>query len=240
MKIAVVTGAANGIANVVANDFLKKGYKVIALDKDISNIEKSGFYCYNVDVTKSDEVRKVFNIINKDFGKIDILVNTVGATLHMKQIEYIEDDDWDRTFNLNLKSAFNCIRSVVPIMKKNGWGRIVNISAVAGRTYTFFGGVDFTAAKSAIIGLTQQCAFELASYGITVNAIAPGLTLTERVKEMWENKYSKEERDKILERIPIGRPSTVEEQAKTICFLCSEEASYICGAVIDVNGAMFV
>ena len=240
MKIAVITGAVSGIANAVAKKLQKDGCKIIALDKNIDNIkEDNDFIYYSVDVTKSHEVNKVFEKINEEFGKVDILVNTVGATLHTKLIEEIEDDDWDRTFELNLRSAFNCTRAAVPLMKKNNWGRIVNISAVAGRTYTFFGGADFTAAKSAIVGFTQQCAFELAPFGITVNAVAPGLTLTKRVENMW-NEYSEERRNTILERIPIGRPSTVDEQAQTICFLCSEYASYICGGVIDVNGAMFV
>lgn len=241
MKVAVITGALSGIANAVANSLVESGCKVIALDKNINSLKKdSKLVAYKVDVTKSDEVNRAFSQINEKFGRVDILVNAVGATLHTKLIEDIEDEDWNRTFELNLRSTFNCTRAVVPIMKKNKWGRIVNISAVAGRTYTFFGGADFTAAKSAIVGFTQQCAFELASYGINVNAIAPGLTLTERVKDMWKNQYSDEERKKILERIPIGRPSTVEEQAETICFLCSDAASYICGEVIDVNGAMFV
>ena len=206
MKIAVITGAVSGIANAVAKKLQKDGCKIIALDKNIDNIkEDNDFIYYSVDVTKSHEVNKVFEKINEEFGKVDILVNTVGATLHTKLIEEIEDDDWDRTFELNLRSAFNCTRAAVPLMKKNNWGRIVNISAVAGRTYTFFGGADFTAAKSAIVGFTQQCAFELAPFGITVNAVAPGLTLTKRVENMW-NEYSEERRNTILERIPIGRP----------------------------------
>ena len=124
-------------------------------------------------------------------------------------------------------------------MKRNRYGRIVNISAVAGKTFTLFGGVDFAAAKAAVIGFTHQCAYEFASDGIIVNAVAPGLTLTERVEKMW-SEYSNEKKAYILEQIPLGRPSKVDEQAAVICFLCSEEASYINGAILDVNGAMFV
>ncbi|WP_180522338.1 SDR family oxidoreductase, partial [Staphylococcus haemolyticus] len=116
---------------------------------------------------------------------------------------------------------------------------IVIIAAVAGRTSTFYGGVDFSASKSAVIGFTRQSAFELAQFGITVNAVSPSLTMTERVEDMW-NEYTKEKREEILSRIPIDRASTVDEQSDIIEFLCSEKASYTCGAVIDVNGAMFV
>lgn len=239
-RVAIVTGAANGIGRAVATQLAASGCQVVLLDKNIDSLESlDGLMCYEVDVTNSDQVNQTFQSINKELGQVDILVNTVGGTLHSKLIETIEDSDWNSTFELNLESVFNCTRAVIPGMKKRGWGRVVNISAVAGRTYTFFGGADFAAAKAAIIGFTRQCAFELAPYGITVNAVAPGLTLTERVNVMW-SEFNEEKRASILERIPIGRPSTVQEQVATICFLCSEQASYICGAVLDVNGAMFV
>lgn len=239
-RVAIVTGAANGIGHAVAAQLETNGYQVVLLDKNIGSLTSlDGSRRYQVDVTNYDQVHQVFRSINQEFGQVDILINTVGGSLHSKLIEAMEDSDWDSTFELNLRSVFNCTRAVIPGMKKRGWGRIVNISAVAGRTYTFFGGADFTAAKAALIGFTRQCAFELAPYGITVNAIAPGLTLTERVQDMWSG-FAKEKQEAILERIPIGRPSTVQEQVAAICFLCSEQASYICGAIIDVNGAMFV
>lgn len=239
-RVAIVTGAANGIGRAVAVQLATNGYQVVLLDKNIGSLTSlDGSRCYKVDVTNYSQVNQVFRSINKEFGQVDILINTVGGSLHSKSIEMIEDSDWNSTFELNLRSVFNCTRAVIPEMKKRGWGRIVNISAVAGRTYTFFGGADFTAAKAALIGFTRQCAFELAPHGITVNAIAPGLTLTERVQDMW-SEFDKEKQEAILERIPIGRPATVQEQVATICFLCSEQASYICGAIIDVNGAMFV
>lgn len=239
-RVAIVTGAASGIGRAVAAQLVKSGCQVALLDKNIDSLGcQDGSMRYEVDVTNSEQVHQVFESVNKEFGQIDILVNAVGGSIHSKLIETIEDSDWNATVELNLRSVFNCTRAAIPGMKKRGWGRVVNISAVAGRTYTFFGGADFTASKAAIIGFTRQCAFELAPYGITVNAVAPGLTLTERVDSMWAE-YNEEKRASILERIPIGRPSTVQEQAETICFLCSEQASYICGAVLDVNGAMFV
>jgi len=239
-RVAIVTGAANGIGRAVAAQLAMNGCRVALLDKSIGSLgPQDGSMCCEVDVTSDGQVRQVFQSVNKELGRIDILVNSVGGSLHAKSIEAIEDSDWNATFELNLRSVFNCTRVAIPEMKKHGWGRIVNISAVAGRTYTFFGGADFTAAKAALIGFTRQCAFELAPYGITVNAVAPGLTFNERVESMWAA-LSEEKQASILERIPIGRPSTVQEQAATICFLCSEQASYICGAILDVNGALFV
>lgn len=238
--VAIVTGAANGIGNSVAVQLAANGCQVVLLDKNVSSIESpEDSICYEVDVTNYMQVNEVFQSINNEIGHVDILVNTVGGSLHSKPVEMIEESDWNSTFDLNLQSAFNCTRAAVPEMKKHGWGRVVNVSAVAGRTYTFFGGADFAAVKAALIGFTRQCAYELAPHGITVNAVAPGLTLTERVESMWSD-FKEEKRASILEHIPIGRPASEQEQTAAICFLCSEQASYICGAVLDVNGAMFV
>jgi NAD(P)-dependent dehydrogenase (short-subunit alcohol dehydrogenase family) len=238
-RVAVITGGANGIGFAVAKQLVMNGCQVVLLDNSTHDLEKLTEYtCFNVDVVKYEQVCNIFQSVKEKFGRIDILVNSVGGSLHSKSIENIKNKDWNTTFDLNLRSAFNCTRAVVPEMKKRNWGRIVNISAVAGRTYTFFGGADFAATKAALIGFTRQCAFELAPYGITVNAVAPGLTLNRRVESIW-NSFSEDKRSSILERIPIGRPSTVHEQAATICFLCSEQASYLCGAILDVNGALF-
>ncbi|WP_239772972.1 MULTISPECIES: SDR family NAD(P)-dependent oxidoreductase [Mammaliicoccus] len=241
-KIAIVTGAYEGIGKEVANELQLNDCHVVKLDLQYDNYNQdieSNSTTYKIDVTKEKQVKKVFEEIFRKFGRIDILVNAVGGTLHSKKIEEIDENDWDCSFDLNLKSAFFCTKYATNYMKKYEWGRVVNVSAVAGRTSTFFGGVDFASAKAALIGFTRQCGFELAPYGITVNAIAPGLTLTDRVEKMW-NDYSKDDKEHIMNRVPIGRPSTVSEQSKTISFLCSDDASYICGAVLDTNGAMFI
>lgn len=240
-RVAVVTAAANGIGRAVAERFLARGCIVAALDLDTSRVASIGarVSAYQADVTKAKSVDEAVKRVLADHGRIDILVNGVGASLHEKKLEDINEQDWDGTFDLNLKSAFFCSRAVVPAMKTRSWGRIVNVSAVAGRTYTFFGGADFTAAKAALIGFTRQCALELAPHGITMNTVAPGLTLSERVAASWEKK-SEAERASLLTRIPANRPSTTDEQASAIDFLCSDAASYVCGAVLDVSGAMFV
>lgn len=241
-RIAVITGAAEGIGQATAEELLKNGCHVVLLDISYDKIDTNsieGKTFYKVDITKENQVRQIFKEIFERFGRIDILVNSVGGSLHSKKIEDIEESDWDSNFNLNLKSSFYCTKHIISYMKKAEWGRIVNVSAVAGRTSTLFGGADFSAVKSALIGFTRQCAFELASYGITVNAVAPGLTLTNRVQKMWDG-YSVKDKNYVLDRVPIGRPSTVKEQSKAISFLCSDDASYICGAVLDTNGAMFM
>lgn len=241
-RIAIVTGAAEGIGQASVKELQSIGCHVVQLDIKFDSFtinDDPNKTLYKVDVTKEDHVKQTFKEVFDQFGRIDILINAVGGSLHSKKIEEIEECDWNSNFDLNLKSAFYCTKFAVPYMKQTKWGRIVNISAVAGRTSTFFGGADFASAKAALIGFTRQCGFELASFGITVNAIAPGLTLTDRVRKMWDD-YSEEDRNFIMERVPIGRPSTVNEQAKAISFLCSDDASYVCGAVLDINGAMFV
>lgn len=234
----VITGVCNGIGEKLALSLLDYGYEVIGIDCMEKNSNKSIHY-FKCDVTNSDSVERTFKNIQKEYGVITGLVNIVGGTLHSKNIEDINDQDWEETINFNLKTPFNCIRSALPMLKKSNRGRIINISAVAGRTYTFFGGVDFTAAKTGIIGLTRQCAFELAKYNITANCVAPGLTMTNRVVDLWEG-YTEKKRKNILKQIPLNRPSSVDEQVNVIKFLCSEESSYITGTVIDVNGGMFV
>lgn len=234
----IITGVCNGIGEKLAQSLLNSGYEVVGIDL-IEKCSNKSIHYFKCDVTNSNCVDKTFKNIQKEFGVITGLVNIVGGTLHSKNIEEISDKDWEETINLNLKSPFNCIRSALPMLKKSNRGRIINISAVAGRTYTFFGGIDFTAAKAGVIGLTRQCAFELAEFNITVNCIAPGLTMTNRVTELWGG-YTEEKRKNILKQIPLNRASSVDEQVNIIKFLCSEESSYITGSVIDVNGGMFI
>jgi NAD(P)-dependent dehydrogenase (short-subunit alcohol dehydrogenase family) len=241
-RTALITGGCNGIGRAVALSLLAEGRRVVILDKASSSNREAvgGAQVFDADVTKASSVRSVMESVASEVGHpIDILVNCVGASLHGRKVDQITDEDWDATFDLNVRSAFLCTRAVVPQMKMRKWGRIINISAVAGRTYTLFGGADFTAAKAAVIGFTRQCALELAPFNITVNVVAPGLTLSERVAAGWEATPA-EARARILDRIPAGRPSSLAEQAAPICFLCREDAAYVSGAVLDVNGAMFV
>jgi 3-oxoacyl-[acyl-carrier protein] reductase len=241
-RVAAVTAAVNGIGKALVSKLHALGHTVVALDRDeagLASIAGDRIRPYAVDVTNSAAVRNIFERVTNEVGPVEILVNGVGASLHEHTLEAVTDDDWDRTFDLNVKSAFFCTRAVVASMKARRWGRIITVSAVAGRTSTHFGGADFTAAKAALIGFTRQAAFELAAHGVTVNCVAPGLTLSERVAASWQAR-PEADRDAILRYIPIRRPSTTDEQAAAIAFLCSEEASYVCGAVLDVNGAMYV
>jgi 3-oxoacyl-[acyl-carrier protein] reductase len=240
-RVAVVTGAGNGIGREVARRLLAAGHKVVGLDIDAASAGNAvpGAHCLGADVTNSASVRSAFAEIERDVGPVDMLVNCVGASLHERRLEDVTDEDYDATFDLNVRSVFLCTRAVIAGMKTRRWGRVINVSAVAGRTYTLFGGADFTAAKAALIGFTRQVALEVAETGVTINTVAPGLTLSERVAASWARK-PQPDRDSILQHVPARRPSSVEEQAAPILFLLSEEAAYICGACLDVNGAMFV
>src|SRR6185437_4528588 len=178
------------------------------------------------------------------FGKLDALVNTVGGSSGhgvkgARLIEDLELADWDRTMDLNVKSVFYCCRAALPYLRANGGGRIVNTSSVAGRSQSQLGGPQYAAAKAAVIGFTRQLAFQLADDKITVNAVAPGPSLSERVTAIWD-KRSEDSRQEVLSRIPMHRLGEVDELAAAVCYFLSDLATYTTGHTLDVNGGLFM
>jgi NAD(P)-dependent dehydrogenase (short-subunit alcohol dehydrogenase family) len=170
---------------------------------------------------------------------VDILVNNAGGGTSLRFLEEVTAEDWDLTVNSNLKSAFLCCQGVVPAMKRQRSGRIVNVSSVAGRNVSRLSGPQYSSAKAGVLGLTRHLAQDLGPFGITVNAVAPGPTLVDRVAKKWSFR-SEQDRSHILENIPLGRLAQPEEVATVIAFLASADASYVTGVTIDVNGGSFM
>lgn len=249
-RVAVVTGAALGIGRSIAMRLLRDGYRTFALDVDAHSLadaylEKSQsgeFFTETVNVTHEEDVAKCFRSILSRTERIDILVNNVGGSGAVSQsIEEIPLEDWERVIDLNLKSTFLCIKATVPSMKKVGWGRIVNIASMAGRSRSIFGGTPYAASKAAIIGLTRQASQDLGPFGITINAVAPGFILSgARIENYWNNKKTPEERASVLSKTPMRRPGTTKDIAAAVAYLVSEDASFVTGAVFDVNGGLWV
>ena len=237
-KVAVVTGSSRGIGKAIAVRLAKEGCKVVInyskdLDgaKETQKIVGNNSLIVKADVSKVDDCKKLIQAAVKNFGKIDILVNNAGL-FEMKSLEEINEDDWERTVDTNTKSVLFCSKYASKYMKN---GTIVNISSVVAlrsrpnRTI-------YAASKSAVIGLTQALAMELAPR-IRVNAVAPGLIATDLAKHVLS---SPEELKKRLSRIPIGRLGKPEDIANLVTFLVSDEASYIIGATIVADGGVSV
>jgi 3-oxoacyl-[acyl-carrier protein] reductase len=187
----------------------------------------------NLDVTDADEVRNAVQLILQKFGRIDILVNNAGIArdqlaLRMKPVE------WGIVIDTNLTAAFTCCQAVLRSMLKQRSGRIINVSSVVGQSGNP-GQANYAASKAGLVGLTKSLALEVASRGITVNAVAPGMVDTDMTSELAESS-----RDALLARIPMRRIGRPDEIASTVCFLASDEASYITGQVIGVNGGMYM
>jgi NAD(P)-dependent dehydrogenase (short-subunit alcohol dehydrogenase family) len=176
------------------------------------------------------------------FGRIDILVNNAGGGFNLpNKLEEITDEIWDRVVDANLKGTFICSRAVAPYMKQQKSGRIINLSSKAGRYGGELTGIQYSSAKAGVMGLTRQLAKDLGPFGITSNAIAPGLALSSpRVEKLWMERKTEEERKATIQAIPLRRLSTVDEQASVILFLASDDASYVSGVTIDVNGGWLV
>jgi 3-oxoacyl-[acyl-carrier protein] reductase len=247
-RIALVTGASRGIGAATAIMLGSRGAQVAAsartvgdLEKVVAEIEKEGGQGLAVpcDVTDVNQVERMVSSVMNKWGRLDILVNNAGmGGRGMGQGKFVEDislEEWDRLITLNLKSVFLCIRAVAPIMKKQGYGRIVNMSSVAGRSHSDLTGPVYGSAKAGILGLTRYMAAELGPYGVTVNAVAPSIVMSQRVKAKFEAR-SEEERRKYLMNIPLGRLAEPEEVASAVAFLASDDASYINGVSLDVNG----
>jgi NAD(P)-dependent dehydrogenase (short-subunit alcohol dehydrogenase family) len=244
-KIAIVTGAANGIGRAIAAILLEADAKTALVDIDGSSLLRTQanlgaddhrVLLLTADVTRSADVGEVAKRTLDRWGRIDVLVNNVGGMIGATGLE-VEEEDWDATMALCLKSQYLCTRAVMPAMKEQGWGRIVNISSNAGRyrSNTGTSSIAYSTAKGGVLQFTRSTAHALGRFGITVNAIAPGSVLSEAgVKEF--EALPAATRDRVLRETALGYFADPREMATIALFLCSEDASYITGATVVANG----
>ena len=242
-KIVLVTGAGRGIGASIARRFASEGAEVIvnysgndeAAQKTVDEITATGGQSqkYKCSVNDSESVKVMIDEIIKEFGRIDILVNNAGITKDGLMLR-MTDEDFDRVIDVNLKGTFNCTKYVSKYMLKQKSGKIINISSVVGLSGNA-GQVNYSASKAGIIGITKSEAKELSSRGITVNAVAPGYVDTDMTKVLSDNI-----RNEILKNIPLQRMGNVEDISNCVAFLASEDASYITGQVISVDGGMHI
>lgn len=237
-KVAVVTASARGIGRATACLLARWGARVVAVDLDAEALADlspdagargGDIDSITADVCDEAAVAALFAAVAERYGRVDILVNAVGGGKPVAWDE-IDSAEWDRMFAVNVKSSFFCAREAARRMPAGG--RIVNVASLAGVTSSVLQGAHYTSAKAAVIGLTRHLARELGPRGITVNAIAPGTTLTERIRAQ----TTPEKHQALIERIPLGRLATPEDQAGVILFLASALSAYVTGVTIDVSG----
>ncbi|MCP4401583.1 MAG: 3-oxoacyl-ACP reductase FabG [bacterium] len=242
-RIAIVTGGARGIGRAIALEFALKGIIPVIYDIDsdaagkvVAEIESSGGDAgsYTVDISNVSQSANAVDETVEKFGHIDILVNN-GGVISKESIFDISEDEWNRVMDINVKSAVFLAQHVLKYMIPQKQGSIINISSLAGRNGGISIGCAYSVSKAALFGLTKRIARQVAEYGITVNAIAPGTTETEMAK-----KFTEDELRNLINVIPIGRLIKPKEIAASVVFLASEEARSITGAVIDVNGGMYM
>jgi len=241
-RTALITGASRGIGRACALDLAKTGIRVALAARQVEKLEEvaaevraSGAEAFVVaiDMADSASIKEAIGKTAKEFGRIDILVNNAGVTKDGLALR-MKPDDWNSVLQTNLTGAFYCIQQVISPMMRERWGRIVNISSVVGEAGNA-GQANYVASKAGLIGLTKSLAQELGSRNITVNAVAPGFIETDMT-----NVLRDDQKERITQGIPLGRIGKPEDVAAAVRFLCSDEASYITGSVIDVNGGMYM
>jgi len=224
-KTVIVFGGSRGIGKEICRLFSDSGATVYNASRTPSLLES--VIDLKCDLQSTDEIKEVFS----QFKKVDFVINVAGTNL-CEPIEKISVDEWDRLMNVNLKSFFIICKEAVRVMKKNNYGKIVNVSSIAGRSKSIVSGVHYTSSKYGIIGLTKQLSNEVSKFNILVNCVCPSQTMTKMLQES----MSTEAIMKLEEKIPVRRVATTTEQALPVLFLCSSAASYIAGTVIDING----
>ena len=242
-KVAVITGASRGIGKAIAVELGKRGCKIVVnyaksaegANEAVAAIQAAGSEAVAVqaDVSDTKAAAALIKAATEAFGRIDILVNNAGTTRD-QLIMLMPEEDWDTVITTNLKSAFNCSKAAVKTMMRQRVGRIINISSVSGIMGNA-GQTNYSASKAGLIGFTKALAREVAARNITVNAVAPGFVPTDLTNNLPENL-----RNETMKMIPLGRWGTAEEVAYAVAFLASDEAAYITGQVLSVNGGMYM
>jgi NAD(P)-dependent dehydrogenase (short-subunit alcohol dehydrogenase family) len=247
-KIALITAAANGIGRATAGIMAREGATVVCVDNHQERLDTA------IDAMSQDggrvhprlcnaleqaQVDDTVDGVVREFGRIDILVNAVGgSTIIARPSAGVEEhslDDWQRVINFNLNGTFLFTHAVVSVMKRQQSGKIVNLASIAGRGMSLTSGAAYAAAKGGIIAFTRKLSFELGPFGININAIAPSLTLTERIRPHW-NQRSPDAQAAQIASTPLRRVAEASDQAKVICFLASSDADFVTGLTIDVTG----
>jgi NAD(P)-dependent dehydrogenase (short-subunit alcohol dehydrogenase family) len=248
-KVALITGAGGGLGKHFCKAFLKEGARVCVTDISDELVDGAVAELNSpdavmgtvVDVCRRTTIEAAVAKAVATFGHLDILVNVAGGALHTPhKLDEIDEAAWDKVVDINLKGTYLCCQAAVVQFRKQGTGgKIVNISALAGRWLGSLAGCHYTAAKAGVIGLTRHLAYELGPEGIYVNAIAPTITLaSQRMIDLW-NSRPEEYRQNVVSQIPLRRLSTPEEVAAGVIFLCTDEASYMTGVTLDINGGRF-
>jgi NAD(P)-dependent dehydrogenase (short-subunit alcohol dehydrogenase family) len=249
-RVTLITAAGSGIGRATAEIIGGEGGIVVGVDTDASRLEKAmaairaaggRAHAKRADALDPAQVREVVEAVVREHGRIDTLVNGVGGSTIIARPAATVDElslaDWQRLITFNLEGTFLFCNAVAPVMKRQRSGKIINLSSIAGRGISPSSSSAYAAAKGGIIAFTRKLAHELGPFGVNVNAIAPSLTLTERIRPRWEQRTPEEQAQEVA-RTPLRRVAEARDQARVICFLASSDADFVTGVTIDVTGGL--